>query len=157
MVLVPYVCDPPELTDIKWIMTMGRRFKESFNFNLDPAKYWISIRPSNISRVSVSSQGWLMPKLSSVYNMHSITKLNLNCPSYCYHSGIPLATRDNPLSADLDSEARLCISNSECIFGLRMWRLCWHSGPASINCRISTEKPNRCCYLPRCKSLAQLS
>ena len=112
---------------------------------------------SGISRVSVSSQGWLMPKLSSVYNMHSITKLNLNCPSYCYHSGIPLATRDNPLSADLDSEARLCISNSECIFGLRMWRLCWHSGPASINCRISTEKPNRCCYLPRCKSLAQLS
>ena len=31
---------------------------------------------------------------------------NLNCPSYCYHSGIPpAATRANPLSADLDSEA----------------------------------------------------
>ena len=74
-------------------------FRKAFNSNVDPAKYWISIR-----RVSVSSQSWLMPKLS-VHNMHSITKLNLNCPSYCYHSGIPTATRDNPLSADLDSEA----------------------------------------------------
>ena len=85
---------------------MRRGFRRAFNFNLDPGKYWISIR-----RVSVSSQSWLMPKLS-VHNMHSITKLILNCPSYCYHSGIPTATtRDNPLSADLDSEAwALCAS-----------------------------------------------
>ena len=110
--LIQYVSAPPELTDIKWFMTMRRGFRRAFNFNLDPGKYWISIR-----RVSVSSQSWLMPKLS-VHNMHSITKLNLNCPSYCYHSGIPTATtRDNPLSADLDSEAwALCISNSEFIY-----------------------------------------
>ena len=130
MVLIPYVSAPPELTDITWFMTMRGGFRRAFNFNLDPAKYWISIK----HQAGVKSE-------LSVHNMHSITKLNLNCPSYCHHSDIPPATRDNLLFADLDSTARaLCISNSEFIFGLRMWGwLCWHTSPTSNNCRILTE------------------
>ena len=76
------------------------------------AKYWINIE------LGVSVKSELMPKLSSApsvlsgqYAFHYQAQFKLSKLNYCYDSGIPPATRDNLLSADLDCEleAWMCV------------------------------------------------